>query len=103
MVMICQGRSTSLFEASQQWSTMLSYDVKTRLESQLSRMNCQMSRPGSLGTFCRQSDDADVFGHDELSGNVPPLIHQYDRVSAWGDGERYLGQVQRHGFGIAEG
>ena len=31
------------------------------------------------------------------------LIHQHDRVSAQRDGERYLGQMQRHGFGIAEG
>jgi hypothetical protein len=31
------------------------------------------------------------------------LIHQHDRVSAGGDGERYLGKMQRHRFGIAEG
>ena len=31
------------------------------------------------------------------------LIHQHDRVSARRDGERYLGQVHGHGFGIAEG
>jgi hypothetical protein len=40
--MIRQGWSTSLFQASQQWSTMSSKDLKTRFESQLSRMNCQM-------------------------------------------------------------
>jgi hypothetical protein len=31
------------------------------------------------------------------------LIHQYDSVSAGRDSERYLGQMERHGFGIAEG
>ncbi len=57
-----------------------------------------------LGAFCRQRDDADVAGHDELSGHVPPgLIHQQDRMSAGRDGERYLGQMQRHGFSVAEG
>ena len=31
------------------------------------------------------------------------LIHQHDSVSAGGDSERYLGQMERHGFGIAKG
>ena len=31
------------------------------------------------------------------------LIHQHGRVSAGGDGERYLREMQRHGLGIAEG
>ena len=31
----------SLFQASQQWLTMSSQEVKTWFESQLSRMNCQ--------------------------------------------------------------
>ena len=35
------GWSTSLFQASQQWSAMASAEGKTRFESQLSRMNCQ--------------------------------------------------------------
>ena len=57
-----------------------------------------------LGTFGRQRDDANVGRHIQLAGHVPTsLIHQHDRVSAGGDGERYLGQMQRHGFGIAEG
>jgi hypothetical protein len=30
------------------------------------------------------------------------LIHQYNSVSARSDGERYLGHMERHGFGIAE-
>jgi len=32
----------SLSRASKQWSTMSSTDLKTRVESQFSRMNCQM-------------------------------------------------------------
>ena len=57
-----------------------------------------------LGTFGRQSDDADIGRHIQLAGHVPTsLIHQHDGVRAGSDGERYLGQMQRHGFGIAEG
>ena len=57
-----------------------------------------------LRTFGWQGDDADIVRHIQLAGHVPTsLIHQHDRVSAGGDGERYLGQMQRHGFGIAEG
>jgi len=57
-----------------------------------------------LGTFGGQRDDADIGRYIQLSGHMPAsLIHQDNRVSARGDGERYLGQMQRHGFGIAEG
>ena len=57
-----------------------------------------------LGTFGWQSDDADVGRHIQLTAHVPTsLIHQHDRLSARGDGERYLGQMQRHRFSIAEG
>ena len=35
-----------LFHASQQVATMSSYELKTLLESQLSRMNCQMFSTG---------------------------------------------------------
>ena len=57
-----------------------------------------------LWTFCRQRDDAEIVGHDELASRMPTgLIHQHDRMSPGGDHERYLGQVQRHGFGIAKG
>jgi hypothetical protein len=31
------------------------------------------------------------------------LIHQQERVGARRNGKRYLGEMQRHGFGIAEG
>ncbi len=40
MDMMVQGCSTSLFQAKQQWSTLSSYEVNTRFESQLSRRNC---------------------------------------------------------------
>jgi hypothetical protein len=47
-----QGRSTSLFHASQQWSRMLAEDVKTRFESQFSRIYCQQFSVGlSSGAF----------------------------------------------------
>src|SRR3546814_4087934 len=56
-----------------------------------------------FGAFGRQGDDADIVGNVELASHVPArLIHQHDRVSTGGDGERYLGEMQRHGFGIAE-
>jgi hypothetical protein len=31
------------------------------------------------------------------------LIHQHDSVSAKGDGARYFCQMERHGFGVAQG
>ena len=54
--------------------------------------------------FGRERDDADVAGHIQFVGHMPTgLIHQYDSVSVGGDGERYFGQMERHGFGITEG
>jgi hypothetical protein len=35
-----------VFQAKQQWSTMSAEDLKTRLASQLSRMDCQMFSTG---------------------------------------------------------
>ena len=56
-----------------------------------------------LGTFRRQRNDADIVGHFQLSGHVPPgLIHQQHAVGSRFDGQRYLRKVQRHGLGIAE-
>jgi len=53
--------------------------------------------------FWRQRDDADIAGHIELVGHVPAsLIHQYGRVSTRRHGKRYLGEMKRHGLGIAE-
>ena len=57
-----------------------------------------------FGALGRQRDDADVVGDLELASGVPSgLIHQDDCMSARRDGKRYLGKVQRHGFGVAEG
>lgn len=51
-----------------------------------------------------QRDNADIGGHLELADRVPSgLIHQDDRMGARCDGERDLGEVQRYGFGVAEG
>ena len=56
-----------------------------------------------LGTFGGQRDDADIGRHIQFARHVPTgLIHQHDRVSARGHGERYLGEMQRHGLGIAK-
>ena len=42
----------SLFQASQQWSRISSKDLKIRLDSQFSRMNCQTFSAGlSSGHF----------------------------------------------------
>jgi hypothetical protein len=74
MEMMVRGRSTSLFQSSQQWSTISSWDVKTRFDNQLSRMNCQTRAR-------REEDDGDVVGHVELGRPVPAgLIHEQD---AW--------------------
>src|ERR1700748_2191880 len=50
--MMVHGCAMSLFQASQQWSTMLVYDRKTRFDSQFPRMYCQMFSTGlSSGHF----------------------------------------------------
>ena len=57
-----------------------------------------------FGAFGWQSDDADIRRHLELVGHMPSrLIHQDNSVGTKRDGERYLGEMKRHGFGIAEG
>ena len=57
-----------------------------------------------LGALGGQCDDADVGGHVEFAGRVPSgLIHQDDGMGPRRDGEGYFGEVQRHGFGVAEG
>jgi hypothetical protein len=56
-----------------------------------------------FGAFCRQCDDADIAGHNELAGRMPSrLIHQHDGMSTRGNHERDFGQMQGHRFGIAE-
>lgn len=54
--------------------------------------------------FGRERDDADIAGHVQLASHMPTgLIHQHDSVSARGDGARYFCQMERHGFGVAQG
>ena len=56
-----------------------------------------------FGAFGRQRDDADIGGHFELACHVPAsLIHQHYSVGVRRDGERDLGEMERHGLGIAE-
>jgi hypothetical protein len=57
-----------------------------------------------FGAFGRQRDDADILGHFEFVGHMPAsLIHQQHGVGTGRDGERYFGQMERHGLGVAEG
>ncbi len=46
MDIIFHGWSMRLFQASQHRATISSYDLKTRFDSQLSRMNCHMFSTG---------------------------------------------------------
>ena len=81
-----------------------------RLESQLSRMNCQIfstiARQGmftcprwgiELWAFGRQRDDADILGYDERGGRVPPgLIHEEYGMDTQRDGSSDFGKMQVH-------
>src|SRR3984893_5862579 len=80
MEMIFQGMSMSLFQAKQQWSRMSSYDLKTRFESQLSRMNCQMFSTGlSSGDFGGNGKSGCCLGWKASSRHaVPP-----DQEEGW--------------------
>ncbi len=91
-----------MFQASQQWSTMSSWELKTRLDRQLSRMNCQTFSTGLSSGARRQGEDGDVGGHVELARGVPPgLIHDHDGMGVRGDGARYLLEMERHGGAVA--
>jgi hypothetical protein len=58
----------SLFQASQQWSTISSYDLKTRFDSQLSRKNCQTFSAGlSSGHFAGKGAMVMLGGMTSLS------------------------------------
>ncbi len=75
-----------------------------RLESQLSRMNCQIFSTGPpLWTFGRQRDDADILGYDERGGHMPPgLIHDHYSMGARRHGSSDFDKMQVHRVGIAE-
>jgi hypothetical protein len=56
-----------------------------------------------LGTFGRQRDDADIFGHDQRVGHMPSgLIHEQYGMGAGRHGPRDFSKMQVHRFGIAE-
>jgi len=81
-----------------------------RLESQLSRMNCQMfstvarqgmfTRPRwgiEFWAFGRQRDDADILGYDERVGHMPPgLIHDHHSMGARRHGSGDFDKMQVH-------
>src|SRR3984893_3901925 len=105
MEMIFQGMSMSLFQAKQQWSKMSSQDLKTRFESQLSRMNCQMFSTGfELGRFRRQRQERDVVWDGKLLRDMPSrLIKKKDGVRAGRDCDRDFLQMQGHSLAVAGG
>jgi hypothetical protein len=74
-----------------------------RLESQLSRRNCQTFSTGvELGAFRRQRNDGDVCRHDKTGRQVPAgLIDQEDGVGFGRDSFGDFRQVQVHGLGVA--
>ena len=49
----------------------------------------------------RQEHQAEVLGHAQLAGSVPPgFVHQHDAVRTWRHGLRQLGEKQVHRGGI---
>jgi len=56
-----------------------------------------------LGRFGRQRDERHVFGHIQLSRDVPArLIHEHHGMGAWLHGERDLPEMQLHRLGVAK-
>ena len=96
-------RSLSLFQASQQWSTMSSKDLKIRFESQFSRMNCHTFSCGfSSGHFCRQRDQRDVGRDDQSAREMPAsLIDEKGDVGTRCDLGGDFGEVEVHRLCIA--
>src|SRR5271170_8240826 len=95
----------SLFQASQQWSTMSSKDLKILFESQLSRMNCQTFSCGfSSGHFAGNGIRGMLGGTVSRPEKMPcGLIDEHRGVRAGRDLGGDLGQVQVHRFGVASG
>ena len=75
-----QGASTSLFQAAQQWSTKFSQDVNTRLDSQLSRMNCH--------TFSCKINSGHLAGGEPLR-----VCRRLPFLRGWGDDEEDGGEL----------
>ena len=97
MDMIFRGRAMRLFQAPQQRATMSSQDLKTRLESQFSRMNCQIFSTGfSSGDLDGSGSKVMLLGTTSFADMSYCLVkHQY-RVGAGVDGRADLGQVRGH-------
>src|SRR5271170_5167414 len=77
--------------------------AKIRLESQLSRMYCQMFSTGlSSGDLDGRGTSVIFSGTSSLVVTLPSgPIHEQNGVSAGLDGKRDLLEVQRHGHGVA--
>src|SRR5215470_9386186 len=85
MDMMAHGWSTSLFQASQQWSRMSLEDRNTRLESQFSRMNCQTFSTGlSSGHFGGKGMSVMLGGTTSCSERCQPAWSS--RSTAWAPG-----------------
>ena len=97
--MIVQGRSMSLFQASQQWSTR-SVSVNTRFESQLSRMNCQTFSAGlSSGHLGGSTTRVMLSGSSHVASRPGEVIHQPSR-----NGIRFeIDRNNRNSFGGRRG
>src|SRR5215471_17612236 len=82
---------------------MSSKDLKTRLESQFCRMNCQMfSWPLSSGARGRQWHQRHVAWDLQHFRAMPTgLIEQDDRVCTRGDLGCDLVEMELHGFAVA--
>ena len=89
----------SLFQTSQQWSTMSSKDMKRRFESQLSRMNCQTFSSG-----LSSGQNGTIVMLDEPARQMPAgLIDEKGRMRPRRDLGSDFGQMQVHRFGVASG
>ncbi len=87
-----------VFHASQQWATMSSQAVKIRLDSQLSRMNCQtFSLTLSSGHLAGRGSRVMLGGTSSPAGEMPArLIQQQHGMATGADHGGDLGQVQAH-------
>lgn len=67
---------------------MSSKERNTRLDSQFSRMYCQMFSTGfSSGHFRRQGQQGNVVRHGQRGGEMPArLVEEQNGVGAGGDG-----------------
>jgi len=101
--MIVHGSAMSLFQASQQWSTMFVYERKMRFDSQLSRMYCQMFSTGLSSGHFGGSGTMVMFGGTISRVQMPScLVHEKHSMSTWLDGPGDLCcQMQVHRHGVA--